>query len=617
MDTLPPEPPDAPPPLPGGDDRVPGALIADRYRLIERIGDGAMGTVFLAEHEGLHRRVALKFLHDELTGNAEVAARFAREAVAAARIEHPHVIAVHDSGTDARGRCFLAMEYCQGEELRAVLLRDKVLTRGRALDLARQLAGALDHAHAMGIVHRDIKPENVLVLRRDDGGESVKVIDFGIAKVHLPDGPGGTALTRTGFMLGTPEYMSPEQCLGGLVDHRADLYALAITLYEMLSGRRPFDDDDVMAIVMRHLNAKPPPPSSWRPAGEIPPAVDAVFARALAKAPGDRFGTATELVEAIAQAYEAPPAPVVARRPRTPAQRLAARARDEAVYIAARWRSASRRAQASIVAASLVAVAAVATLAATRNPRPAVTPVAASLGVAHRPRAAALPAPAVREREALAARIEALRDRHARAGETARDRQRAAVELESTHLADPDDAAAAYVLGSLYARSRATAPQAVAAYRDALRAAPSLASDRPLVDDVVRIFATASPRSAPAEALLRGPLAESSLDAMVDACARAATGHARLSDLLAEAGFVERLDATQRAVLALTRARTCEARRAAVEALGREGDARALPALRRVPTGSGCGFLGLGTCNGCLGGAIPAAIRAIEARAAP
>ncbi len=597
-------------PDPADDGRAPGALVAERYRIVRCVAEGAMGRVYLAEHEGLHRQVALKFLHESLVGNAEVAARFAREAVAAARIEHPNVIAVYDSGADAQGRFFLAMEFFEGDELRA-LLRGEPVPDVRARAILRQVAAALDHAHAQGIVHRDIKPENVLVQRRPDGGDAVKVIDFGIAKVYEPTSSQGSALTRTGFVLGTPEYMAPEQALGASVDHRADLYAFAVVAYEMVVGRRPFDSDDVMALLRLHMAVPAPAPSSKR-AG-LPPEVDAVFARALAKAPEARFPTAAAFVEALADALAAPPSRVPARlAPAVAAARsLAARARPLALALRDRWRAAPLRHRQVALASAAVILLLLA--AAALRPRPAaVTPEAPAAPVTRR----APPPARGDELAATRARIAALRARPDLPTRGTRERHQTALALEAMRLQSPDDAAPAYALGALYAADRGTVNQSVNAYRDALRVVPALAWDEALVDDVVRIYATTVALSAPAEALLRGPLAESALDALVEAAGRGGRGNARVLSLLADAAFASRLDATQRGLVALASARTCDARKAAVEALGRDGDARALPALQRVPTGTGCGFLGLSACNGCLGGAVPAAVAAIEARAA-
>ncbi|MFO0650100.1 MAG: protein kinase [Polyangiales bacterium] len=601
------------------DDRDAGTLIAGRYRIVERIGDGAMGAVFLAEHEGLQRRVALKFLHDQFTGNTEVAARFAREAVAAARIAHPNVIAVHDSGVDEHGRSFLAMEYCAGEELRAVLVRDAPLSHDRALRIARQMAAALDHAHAMGIVHRDIKPENVLVVP-SESGEVIKVIDFGIAKVHLPGGASNTALTRTGYVLGTPEYMAPEQGLGGAVDHRADLYAFAVIAYEMLVGRRPFDDDDVMVVIMRHINATPPAPSVARPEGGFTPAVDEVFARALAKSARDRFATATELVDALERALHAPaptlPAPRLDTANGPAASRVFSHARSLAHTARARWLAASARARAVSIAVAALAIFAAGVSMRPRSAARVPSPTSLIALASDARRGGATPVRRVDEAslDAVMRRVATLRALPEFTAGNARERQRAATAFEAMRLDHRDDAAIAYVLGALYARDRATATQSLSAYRDALNLEPALAADPTLLGDVVRLFATTPGRAPAAEALLRGPLATTALDAMVDACARNAPGHPRLAALLAEPSFAPRLDATQRGLVALSAARTCESKRAAIEALGNEADARALAPLRRIPTGRGCGFLGLGTCNGCLGATLPAAIRAIESR---
>jgi len=608
---------------PPGDDRAPGTLVAERYRIVRSLAEGAMGRVYLAEHEGLHRQVALKFLHDSMAGNAEVAARFAREAVAAARIEHPNVIAVYDSGMDERGRFFLAMEYCEAQELRASLRGDP-LHSGRVVALARQVAAALDHAHARGIVHRDIKPENVLVVRNADGTETAKVIDFGIAKLYEPTSSGARALTQTGFVLGTPEYMAPEQALGGTIDHRADLYAFAVVVYEMLVGRRPFDSDDVMALLRLHMAAAPPAPSTLRADGRITAEVDAVFAKALAKSPSDRYAAAGEFVAELARALDAPApmsvvpaslAPAVSRVT-TLARALTDRGRTHVKTLRARWDRATPRARTVAAVSGAVAMALLAVVA-LRAPSPSreVTPVPAA-GAAHGAPHRVTDARRRDELTALRARVEALRVRPDLPTRGTRERHETALALEAMRLQAPDDAAIAYALGSLYARDRATVNQSVNAYRDALRVMPALADDDALVDDVVRIYATTVARSAPAEALLRGPLAETALDAMVEACGHGAHPNPRLLAMLAEPRFAGRLDATQRGVVALASARTCEARRAAVEALARDGDARAIPALRRVQTGTGCGFLGLRQCNGCLGGAVPAAIAAIEGRTA-
>ncbi|MDP3212901.1 MAG: serine/threonine-protein kinase, partial [Deltaproteobacteria bacterium] len=302
---------------PGDADRRVGELVAGRYRLIERLGAGAMGTVYLARHEALQRQVAMKFLQEELAGNREIAARFAREAMAAARLQHRNVITVYDSGTDDEGRCFLAMEYVDGELLRGVMERGGALPRERALALAAQVAAALDHAHALGIVHRDVKPENVLVVDVE-GVETVKVIDFGIAKVFQPDGPAAPGITRSGIVLGTPEYMAPEQAAGGEVGPCTDIYALAVMTYEMLVGSRPFDSDDVMALLMAHLNATPPTLSARRADLAFGPEVEAVMARALAKSPAARPQRASAFVEQLAAAFEAPPVERTTTEPAPP-----------------------------------------------------------------------------------------------------------------------------------------------------------------------------------------------------------------------------------------------------------------------------------------------------------
>jgi len=611
---------------PGASDRRSGELIAGRYRLIERIGEGAMGTVYLARHEGLQRQVAVKFLQEEFTGNREIAARFAREAIAAARLQHPNVISVYDSGADELGRCYLVMEYVGAESLRTVMEREGPIPRERALSLARQIAAALDHAHSLGIVHRDIKPENVLVLDVD-GVECVKVIDFGIAKVFLPEGPSGPGLTRSGIVLGTPEYMAPEQAAGAEVDRRADIYALGVIAYEMLVGRRPFDSDDVMSLLMAHLNATPPPPSTVRPDLGFGPEVDEAMAKALAKSPAARPQRAAELVEQLDAALHAPvvvktptvpvppdePAPEPVP-PDEPAKTEPARADEGARPPALRAGYGLSKSGRMLLGAVALALAGGALSMALRGDpdeageRPTLTAPPRS------------PAPSSPEGAGPAGdddlddRIDALRDGPEFTVATARQRQAAARSLEALRAQSPNDAALAFVLGSIYARDRSTHAQALGSYGDALRLAPGLGAREALVDDVVRIFAASAAHATAAGELLRGPLAARALDPLVEVLLRGGSGRSRVAALLGEAPFSGRLDPTQRGLIALAEARSCEAKRTVVETLGREGDARALAPLRRIPIGSGCGFLGLGTCNPCLGAAVPSAIRAIEAR---
>ncbi|MBP6830419.1 MAG: serine/threonine protein kinase [Deltaproteobacteria bacterium] len=615
---------------PGASDRRSGELIAGRYRLIERIGEGAMGTVYLARHEGLQRQVAVKFLQEEFTGNREIAARFAREAIAAARLQHPNVISVYDSGADELGRCYLVMEYVGAESLRTVMEREGAIPRERALSLARQIAAALDHAHSLGIVHRDIKPENVLVLDVE-GVECVKVIDFGIAKVFHPEGPSGPGLTRSGIVLGTPEYMAPEQAAGAEVDQRADIYALGVIAYEMLVGRRPFESDDVMSLLMAHLNATPPPPSTVRPDLGFGPEVDEALARALAKSPAARPQRAAELVEQLDAALHAPvvvktptvpvPPDEPATEPVPPDEPATEPAKTEASKTGAGGRSPALRAWAGLSKSGRILLSAAAL---------ALAGGALSLGLrgdpdeaGGRPTLTALPrsptpvnpegtGPA--EDDDLDDRIDALRDGPEFTVATARQRQAAARSLEALRARSPNDAALAFVLGSIYARDRSTHAQALGSYGDALRLAPGLGARAALVDDVVRIFAASSAHSAAAGELLRGPLAARALDPLVEVLLRGGSGRSRVAALLGEAPFSGRLDPTQRGLIALSEARSCEAKRSVVETLGREGDARAIAPLRRIPIGSGCGFLGLGTCNPCLSAAVPSAIRAIEAR---
>ena len=233
-----------------------------------------MGAVYHAEHTHMRKRLAVKVLHPEMSRLPEVVARFEREAMAAAHIEHPNVAAATDFGKLEDGSFFLVLEYVEGRSLRDVIA-DGPLELARALHIARQIASALGRAHALGIVHRDLKPENVMLVARDGDPDFVKVLDFGIAKVPVGElvgesqGP-GQVLTQLGMVYGTPEYMAPEQALGQTVDARADLYALGVIMFEMLAGVRPFEHESKVTLLGMHVTAPIPRDARRAPDANVP-----------------------------------------------------------------------------------------------------------------------------------------------------------------------------------------------------------------------------------------------------------------------------------------------------------------------------------------------------------
>jgi serine/threonine-protein kinase len=242
-----------------------GRVLDGRYRISERLGEGGMGAVFVAEHLSLHKAVALKVIRAELAGNGEVAARFAREAMATAQFEHPHVASAIDYGTLEEGGAYLVMQLVRGRSLRDMLDAVGQIAWPRACELMAQVADALSAARAAGIVHRDLKPENILVETREDGSELVKILDFGIAHVAprktaaAPEAAAPTReLTRVGTVMGTPGYMAPEQAVGDRIDHRTDLYALGVVLWECISGKCLWDGADVTTIIARQMREDVP-----------------------------------------------------------------------------------------------------------------------------------------------------------------------------------------------------------------------------------------------------------------------------------------------------------------------------------------------------------------------
>jgi serine/threonine-protein kinase len=277
---------------------VVGAVIGN-YQLVQKLGEGGMGAVYLGQHQLLGRRAAIKVLLPELSARPDIVNRFFNEARAVTSISDPGIVQVFDFGYHSDGSAFIVMEYLEGEPLDRRLMRHGRLTVEETMRLARQLAISLAAAHAQGIVHRDLKPENVFLVPDAEvaSGERSKILDFGIAK--LSDEHPGKLKTRTGTMMGTPTYMSPEQCRGlPDIDHRSDIYSLGCVLFHLLTGRPPFEGEAPGDIMAAHIREPAPAPSSRAP--DVPPGVDALVLRCLAKAPADRFQSMGELTAAVA-----------------------------------------------------------------------------------------------------------------------------------------------------------------------------------------------------------------------------------------------------------------------------------------------------------------------------
>jgi serine/threonine protein kinase len=278
----------------GATDELIGEVIADRYHVLKKIGQGGMGQVYLAEHVRMGRRCAIKVMNRSLSQDTGAVSRFAREAANAARINDPNVAHIYDFGESKEHGIYLAMEYVEGEVLSRILERERVLPVERALRIAVQVTRALGAAHKEGVVHRDLTPNNIVVGNASGEIDLVKVVDFGIAKAMQDSGDG---LTRTGFVVGTPRYMSPEQLLADPVDGRSDLYSLGCIMFEMLAGSHPFVGPDGSHQTSKRLSEPAPHPRERNP--NIPPALDAVVVKALARNPGERFANAHDLRQAM------------------------------------------------------------------------------------------------------------------------------------------------------------------------------------------------------------------------------------------------------------------------------------------------------------------------------
>jgi len=277
------------------DDSLIGKTLAGKYRIDARLSVGGMGTVYRGTHVMMDKTVAIKVLRPSLAADEKIVARFSREARAASRISHPNALSVTDFGEDEAGIVFLVMEYLSGRTLKQVIREEGPLSLARTVDIMRQVGDALDAAHSQNVVHRDLKSDNIMLVGTSTG-DHAKVLDFGIAKINEPDGEFDTGLTAPNLVMGTPQYMSPEQCSqDGEIDARTDIYSFGVILYEMLVGHVPFTGDSPTMVMMKHL--QDPVPSILDERKDLPPAIGRVVARAMAKVPDNRYQTINELLE--------------------------------------------------------------------------------------------------------------------------------------------------------------------------------------------------------------------------------------------------------------------------------------------------------------------------------
>ncbi|WP_434424091.1 serine/threonine-protein kinase [Nannocystis pusilla] len=287
-----------------------GHTLDGRYQLREQIGEGGMGAVFTAEQLSLRTMVAVKMIHAEFTGNAEISERFRREAMATAKIDHPNVVRAIDFGPLPGGGAYLVTQLVRGRTLTNTIASGKLPWR-KACDIGAQIADALVAAHGAGIIHRDLKPDNILLEAREDA-TVVKVLDFGLARV-ADSGPDTTPLTRLGTVMGTPGYMSPEQAAGEPTDHRTDMYALGVILWESLAGRELWDGGELSDITIRQLTQAPP--ALAREIPDLPPELDLLLSQLLAREAAQRPQTAREVRDQLRALANRPASAPVAPTP--------------------------------------------------------------------------------------------------------------------------------------------------------------------------------------------------------------------------------------------------------------------------------------------------------------
>lgn len=287
----------------------PDCVIRGKYKVLEKIGEGGMATVYRAHHQLLDEPRALKVIRSDLARDEQFVRRFKNEAIITRKLQHPNAVRVDDLDIAEDGRPFIAMELVEGEGLKSLILRVGPLSFSQVVEIALQVCEALEAAHKLGLIHRDIKPDNIVLVPRRDSNPLVKILDFGIARLKegLPGaGQAGMTLTGTGVVIGTPDYMSPEQAMGRRgdeLDGRSDIYSLGIVMYRMLTGELPFKADTTVEMILHHIQTIPKPPNALKPQLGIPATISGIVMTALEKDREKRFASATLMAEALRQAH--------------------------------------------------------------------------------------------------------------------------------------------------------------------------------------------------------------------------------------------------------------------------------------------------------------------------
>ncbi len=286
-----------------------GSIVAERYHILKKLGEGGMGTVYLAEHVKMGRKSALKVMNPGMNTDPDAIARFNREASNASRLSHPNICGIYDFGETPDGLIYLAMEFIEGQALTSLIEKGGALQPARAASIIHQTADALQIAHDAGIVHRDLKPDNIMIAKTRDGGDLVKVVDFGIAKASSSD---AQKVTKTGLVVGTPEYMSPEQLAGDKLDGRSDTYSLALVAFNCLTGKLPFPAETVQESMIMRLTDRPRYLAEVRPDIDWPAELQATLDKALARDAAERYTSAAQFGREFAAAIASMPATMAA-----------------------------------------------------------------------------------------------------------------------------------------------------------------------------------------------------------------------------------------------------------------------------------------------------------------